>query len=166
MLAAFVGGADSCCRCWRHRYELHVLLVEHGKVCPQCFKRKAGQSGAKRKGKGAGAAAAACPLASFKRGSKDAAAAAAAAVGVAVKASSSDDAAGTATVVVKAEPPNPQIATGAGVAVKVEQLQDVVCGPVAVKQEPADGQLLPGTSAECAATRQQPAKTRKRSRRG
>lgn len=144
-----------------------MLLVEHGKVCPQCFKRKAAQSGAKRKGKGAGAAAAPCPLAPFKRGSKDAATAAVTAVGVAVKASSSDGAAGTARVVVKAEPPSPQVATGAGVAVKVEQLQDVVCGPVAVKQEPADEQLLPGTtSGECAATKQQPAKTRKRSRRG
>lgn len=45
-----------------------MLLVEHGKVCPHCFKRSS-KAGGKRKGKGGAAAAVVCPLAPLKRGS-------------------------------------------------------------------------------------------------
>lgn len=44
-----------------HRYDLHVLMVQHGKVCPACAKRGTPQ---KRK---AAAEASPCPLASFRR---------------------------------------------------------------------------------------------------
>jgi hypothetical protein len=126
---------------WCIRYELHVLLVEHGKVCPQCFKRS-NKAGAKRKGQGGAAAPVVCPLAPYKRGGKEAAAAAAAAAGaVAAKTSSScgDIAAGgTATaaaagVCVKEEAINPgyDSVNAAAVAVKVEQLQNFACATAA-----------------------------------
>jgi hypothetical protein len=137
---------------WCIRYELHVLLVEHGKVCPQCFKRS-NKAGAKRKGQGGAAAPVVCPLAPYKRGGKEAAAAAAAAAGaVAAKTSSScgDIAAGgTATaaaaaaagVCVKEEAVNPgyNSVNAAAVAVKVEQLQDFACATAAAAAAAAVG---------------------------
>eukprot|EP00878_Enallax_costatus_P023032 GHUV01024482.1.p2 GENE.GHUV01024482.1~~GHUV01024482.1.p2 ORF type:complete len:220 (+),score=85.67 GHUV01024482.1:606-1265(+) len=48
------------------KYDLHVLLVQHGKVCPACGKR-----GTPQKRKAAAAVAAVpCPLAAFKRGKR------------------------------------------------------------------------------------------------
>lgn len=148
------------------RYELHVLLVEHGKVCPECFKRSS-KAGAKRVGKGAAAAAAAgavvaCPLRPFKKrssgknkssspsSSKGAAGQEASSCGsIAVKAQPGTEA---AEIVVKHEEAAEGLPLGtaaaadaeladAAVKVKVEQLQQYACRPAAaVKQEPQEAQ--------------------------
>jgi hypothetical protein len=181
------------------RYELHVLLVEHGKVCPECFKRK---PGAKRLGKGAAAAAAgavvACPLRPFKKrssgkgsspsSSKAAAGKEASSCGsMAVKVEPGSEA---AEIVVKVEPSEAAEGlplgtaaaaaesdpTDAAVKVKVEQLQQYACRPAAaVKQEPQEAQpseqqLLtfaagPAASEMADTAPQQPARSRKRTRR-
>jgi hypothetical protein len=177
---------------WRNRYELHVLLVEHGKVCPQCFKRS-NKAGAKRKGKGGTAAPVVCPLAPLKRGGKEAAAAA-----VAVKASSScgdSTVGGTAAaaggggggalaaaagVWVKQEANSPGFDSAnaaAAVAVKVEQLQDFACGTAAAavgvkreaEEQAADEQQVQASVQGVAAAMEdavkQPSRSRKRTRR-
>jgi hypothetical protein len=184
-----------------YRYELHVLLVEHGKVCPECFKRGS-KAGAKRGGKGAAAAVAAgavvaCPLRPFKKrssskngspsSSKAAAGREASSCGsIAVKVEPGTEA---AEALVKLEAgaeglPNGTAAAAAGdahpadaaVKVKVEQLQQYACRPAAaVKQEPEEAQpghqqLLTFAAGHAApemadTARQQPARSRKRTRR-
>jgi hypothetical protein len=56
--AAPAAAAAAVHACWACRYDLHVLMVQHGKVCAACGKRSSGQ---KRK-----AADVPCPLAPFK----------------------------------------------------------------------------------------------------
>lgn len=129
------------------RYELHVLLVEHGKVCPHCFKRS--KVGDKRKGKSSAAAAAEpCPLATFKCGSFSSSSLAAVQVSSSCDRRSVAEAVGdvsdvhrmAAGVVVKTEPLDSSgaaaVAAAAEVLVKtVQGGRGVVQGVVAVKVE-------------------------------
>lgn len=148
------------------RYELHVLLVEHGKVCKQCFKRS--KAGEKRKGKAAGAAAEACPLMMFKRAnfssSSLAAAQASSSSGKSppgATAPVSDVQQVAAGVVVKTEQGDGGLVEAA-VAVKVEQPEQLHIEAAAVTQVKQEPQQLEAPCSQPAAAGQ---RTRKRTKR-
>lgn len=109
-------------------------MVEHGKVCPRCFKR--GSAGVKRKGKGAAAAAMTCPLEPFKRGNVAATSSDAAAAASGKSSSETHPAPASAEVKVKVEVAAAEDAAAAGMS---EELQPFVYSAAAavVKTEPA-----------------------------